>query len=298
MKLIPTTRVDYDDLTHSYLLDGEFYLMGVTSLMKKHGLSPNYSNLNPAVLEKAAERGTKGHKWIEEYCKKGKRANSKIIKEFKKFNLKVLKNEFLISDEQIVASMIDIILEDYSIIDIKFTSQLHTKAVQWQLSIYAYLLEWYYGIKVPKLYALHYNKENEASLIEIDRLPNAQVLELFQAEREGRIYEELPTPTASSDKAVMELWNITNYIDGLKKQIKEAEERQKALQDAFLEKMEESGTKSIVTDFCKITYVAASTREGVDSKLLKAEKPELFEQYKKITTVKPSVRITITKQDV
>lgn len=298
MRLEPNPRVAFDDLTHSYLLDGEFYLMGITSLMKKHGLSANYSGINEEVLLKAAERGTKGHKWIEEYCKKGKRGNSKIVKEFKKFNLKVLENEFLISDNEIVASMIDILLEDYSIVDIKFTSQVHTKALQWQLSIYAYLLEQYYGVKVPKLYALHYNKKDEATLIEIDRLPDAQIMELFRAEREGRIYDPLPTPATSADKAVMELWDITTYIDNLKKQIKEAEEKQKILQNAFLEKMEESGTKSIVTDFCKITYIASSTREGVDTKLLKQEMPEVFEQYKKTTVIKPSVRITITNKDV
>ena len=48
------TRVSFEDITHSYLLDNEVYLMGVTSLMRKHGLAPNYDTVPSDVLQKAA----------------------------------------------------------------------------------------------------------------------------------------------------------------------------------------------------------------------------------------------------
>lgn len=297
-KLEPNTRVKFDDITHSYLLDGSIYLMGVTSLMKKHHLSADYTAVDDEKLAKAAERGSKGHKEIENYIKGNKYRPTTITKSFKALNLDVMESEFLISDNEMVASQIDIILNDYSIIDIKFTSQLHIKPLQWQLSIYAYLLELYYNIKVPKVYALHFDKQNKASLVEIERLHNSQITGLFEAERNGYIYDPLPAPAATADKAVMELHNVTTYIDNLKKQIKEAEEKKQKLQDALLQQMEETGTKSIVTDFCKITYIAESYRESVDTKLLKQDLPEVFEQYKKVTTIKPSVRITITNKDV
>jgi hypothetical protein len=57
--------VDYDDFTHSYELEGK-YLLGVTSLMKKHGLSANYEGISNEVLEAAAERGTRVHKMLED----------------------------------------------------------------------------------------------------------------------------------------------------------------------------------------------------------------------------------------
>lgn len=294
-KLKPNTRVKFDDLTHSYLLDGERFLMGITSLMKKHGLSADYSGIDEETLQKAAERGSKGHKEIEYYIKGVKYKPTSITKSFKALNLNVLESEFLISDNEMVASMIDILLEDYSIVDIKFTSKLHIKALQWQLSIYAYLLERYYNIKVPKIYAIHFNKQNKAVLIEIERLPDGQVSELFRAEREGRIYEPLPAPATTADKAVQELHYVTTYIDNLKQQIKDAEVKKQELQNAFLQQMEKTGTKSIITDFCKITYVAASYRVSVDAKLLKDEMPKVFEQYKKVSTIKPSVKITLTK---
>lgn len=294
-KLKPNTRVKFDDLTHSYLLDGEIYLTGVTSLMKKHKLAADYSGVDEETLEKKKERGTKGHKEIENYIKGIKYKPTTVTKSFKALNLNVMESEFLISDNEMVASMIDIILDDYSIVDIKFTAQLHVKALQWQLSIYAYLLELNYNIKVPKIYALHFDKQNKASLIEIERLYDGEVSELFRAESEGRIYEPLPAPATTADKAVMELHSVATYIENLKQRIKEAESKKQELQEAFLQQMEETGTKSIITDFCKITYVAESCREGIDTKLLKDQMPQVFEQFKKVTIIKPSVRITLTK---
>ena len=65
--LKPNKRIIFNGITHTYLLDGEFYLMGVTSLMKKHGLSADYANIDEETLQKAAERGAKGHKEIENF---------------------------------------------------------------------------------------------------------------------------------------------------------------------------------------------------------------------------------------
>ena len=297
-RLTPNPRVKFYSITHSYLMDSVYYLMGVTELMKKHGLTADYTGIDEETMEKARERGTKGHKEIENYCKGKKYKPTAITKNFKALNLDVLESEFLISDNEMVASQIDLILSDYSVVDIKFTSQLHIEALQWQLSIYAYLLELNYNIKVPKVYALHFNKQNKPSLVEIQRLDNRMVIELFKAEREGRIYQPLPLAPTSADEAMQKLFDVCSYIEGLQAQIKEAEIQKEALQQEFLTRMEESGTKSIVTDFCRITYVASATKESIDSKALKENAPEIFEKYKKVSTTKPYVKFTITKKDV
>ena len=299
MTLTPNTRVVFEDITHSYLLDDHFYLMGVTSLMKKHGLSADYTTVDDDTLAAARERGSKGHHDIEKYCKGQLKRHTAVTKAFAALKLDVLESEFLVSDNEMIASQIDLILKDYTIIDIKFTSELHIKPLQWQLSIYAYLLEQTYSIKVPKVYALHFDKKNKPSLVEIQRLDDSYVEALLRAEKEGYILDQSSlVPTANADKAVMELHRITTYIDNLKQRIKEAEKEKEELQNAFLQKMEETGTKSIVTDFCKITYVASSVRNGVDSKRLKEEMPDIYEEYKTTTTIKPSIRITINKNDV
>ena len=67
MELTRSNRVYFDATSHSYLLDGETLLMGVTELMKKHGLGADYSGIPEATLRKAAEEGTAIHQEIEAY---------------------------------------------------------------------------------------------------------------------------------------------------------------------------------------------------------------------------------------
>lgn len=296
MRLIPNARVVFEDITHSYLLDKEFYLMGVTSLMKKHGLSADYSTVDEEKLDKAKQRGSKGHKDIEMYCKGQLKRHNAVTKAFASLNLDVLESEFLISDNEMIASQIDLILKDYTIIDIKFTSELHIRPLQWQLSIYAFLLEQTYNIKVPKVYALHFDKNNKPALVEIQRLDDSYVIALLEAERNGTILDQDSlVATSNADKAVMELHRVTSYIESLKKKIDEAEKEKEELQNAFLQKMEETGTKSIVTEFCKITYIEAKTRTSLDTKRIKEELPDVYEAYKTTSNVKASIRITIKK---
>ena len=62
MQLANNTRIFFDETSHTYLLDDDKILIGVTSLMKKFGLSPDYSGIPEATLKKAAEEGTAIHK--------------------------------------------------------------------------------------------------------------------------------------------------------------------------------------------------------------------------------------------
>ena len=63
-------RVVFNEAEHTYTL-GEKTLISVTQLLKKHGLSTNYANVDAEVLEKAANKGTAVHKEIENYIKNG-----------------------------------------------------------------------------------------------------------------------------------------------------------------------------------------------------------------------------------
>jgi predicted phage-related endonuclease len=57
--------------------------------------------------------------------------------------------------------------------------------------------------------------------------------------------------------------------------------------------MLEKGIKNWESDNLKFTVKAASTREGLDSKKIKAEMPEIYEKYKTTTQVKESLIIKI-----
>ena len=74
------------------------------------------------------------------------------------------------------------------------------------------------------------------------------------------------------------------------KEIKEAED---ALKAAILEEMEDKGIKSIKTDDMTISYIAPSDRETLDTKRLKAELPDIYDDFVKIAPVKSSIRIKV-----
>ena len=53
-------RVVFNEEQHTYWL-GDKRLISVTRLLKKHGLSTDYSAVNPDVLEKAAKKRSEEH---------------------------------------------------------------------------------------------------------------------------------------------------------------------------------------------------------------------------------------------
>lgn len=67
MRLKKNSKVFFSDIVHCYLNDKGEELIGVTSLMKKHGLGADYSGIPQDVLERAAERGSRVHKLLEDY---------------------------------------------------------------------------------------------------------------------------------------------------------------------------------------------------------------------------------------
>ena len=216
---LPITNVEFDGLTHTYRnVYGQFF-MGVTELMKKHGLSADYSGIPESVLANAAEYGSQCHKLIEDYDNGLTVEQTPELKAYKKLGLKVHTSEYLVTDNKIVASMIDKVLDDYSLVDLKFTSVLHEKSVSWQLSIYAYLFEKQTGLKVPNIYVAHYDKaKKKFNLKEIERKPDASVTELLQCEEIGVTYvddtnEELTLPQVFSPDEITILKDLERSLE-------------------------------------------------------------------------------------
>lgn len=295
------TRVSFEEITHSYLLDGEIYLMGVTSLMRKHSLSPDYSGISEEVLQKAAERGSKVHKDIEDYCNGKAVAMTRELKAFIGCGVKAIANEYLVSDNEIVASSIDIVADagegKVNLIDIKTTSTFHLEPLSWQLSIYALLFKLQNpDIEIAGLYGLHI-KAGKANLVQVPRKPDDEIIDLLFCEKEGLPFAPKTEELSISQKnALSELQGITDSIALIKLSLKEAEEKKKSVEKYILEQMELEGRKTLENGPVKVTYVAESIRESVDKAKLEADMPELYEKYKKVTIVAPSLRVTVKKQ--
>lgn len=82
-------------------------------------------------------------------------------------------------------------------------------------------------------------------------------------------------------------------IAEFERQIKEIKVKEDELKQAILEEMESKNIIKLDTDDLTISYVAPSDRETLDSKTLKAEHQDLYDEYVKITTVKSSIRIKV-----
>ncbi len=290
--------IEFREDTHEYFLDGK-KLISVTQLMRKHGLSPDYSTVPAEVLKAKAERGTMIHKEIEEYIDNGEIGFTSELEAFinhiKKNDVKPIASEFIVYND-LVAGTVDLLTEEAGervIADIKTTSTLHKEAVSWQLSIYAYLYEMRTGEKITKGKAYHFNTEGVLKVVEIPLKPVTEVFNLLATEKRGEIYKyELYAGSVD----LTELWEVENIIKQIEEEKKAAEARAADLRAALMAAMEQNGVTSFENEALKITYVAPTTRTAIDSARLKKDLPEIAEKYTKTSNVKASLRITI-KED-
>ena len=82
-------------------------------------------------------------------------------------------------------------------------------------------------------------------------------------------------------------------IAEFEKAIKDMQEKEKALKEAILNEMEAKNIIKIDTPELSITYVAETSKETFDTKLFKADNPDLYDSYVKMSTVKSSLRLKV-----
>ena len=179
--------------------------------------------------------------------------------------------------------------------DYKFTQKLHTRPLQWQLGIYRVLFERLNpGIVVEACYCLWGDKKTRKikGLIPIEPVSEAEVLALFDAERNGLLYEDnYDAPTLE----VMLGENALEYAEGigklarLKADVKKLEEGLKSYDDTIIAYMEEHGLTSIDTPEGKLIKKSASTSERVDTDKLKTKFPHIWDSVKKAVHTKASL---------
>ena len=293
--MIENKYVFFDDISHTYTTEDDRELI----LMRKHGLAPDYTNVPLNKLEEARERGTRVHKEIERYCKGEALELSAELKAFRKMKIPVLANEYLVSDNEVVASSIDIVAQANTegcvdLMDIKTTSTLHTEPLSWQLSIYAYLFELQNpDIKVDKLYGLHI-KDGKGKMVEVSRKPSSEIARLIQCEKDNMPFTPQETTIAkTTEDKLAELKDASTLVASLKAQLKLAEDIEKTIKAAILSQMEQEAIKSLENDYIKITYVEASERESVDKDRLKEAYPAIYESFRKVSPVASNLRIKI-----
>lgn len=85
---------------------------------------------------------------------------------------------------------------------------------------------------------------------------------------------------------------ITTIID-IENEMKKLKELQDNYKDILLSKMEEVNILKIDIPELTITRVPETTRETFDSKRLKIDNPDLYDEYINISPVKSSIRIKV-----
>lgn len=313
IKLKENRKVHFDALTHTYWC-GDRELTGVTAMMKHQGLSPDYGGVDPHVLAHAAARGTAVHRTLEEYDN-GETVvqpvtvddneggeltidTSADLNAYRGLGLEVIRSEYLVSDNKAVASSIDKVLSTGSddtvdLADIKTTYELHTDALEWQLSIYAYLFEIQNkGVKVRDLYGIHVRK-GAARMQKVRRIDPATVKELISCEAKGKRFDAGGTePQLSLVLAEDEIASLVTdeyRVAGMKEAVKQMEAAMQERRDRIYAYMLDSGTKELACPGGRYRLRNPSTRTTLNGAAIKKELPDIYEKYSSVTEVRGSV---------
>ena len=86
---------------------------------------------------------------------------------------------------------------------------------------------------------------------------------------------------------------ISSQIAEFERQVKSIKAQEETLKKAILKAMEDNNIIRPETDDITVSYVASTDRETLDSKSLRNDLPDIYDEYIRITKVKPSIRIKV-----
>lgn len=294
--------------------DGKYEFISVTTLLKKHSLAPNFSNVKLDTLTKAREKGKAIHKEVEEYLKNGTLpiANEEatgICEELQLIKNAKIESEVITSTpldyRVLVAGTIDLKVTDkktkaVSLYDIK-TSKTMTNETKsytaWQLSLYSFIERLREPkLKINHLYIIYFKSDrNKAIIEELAPISDDKINELLNCEELETIYnaevdkDTLPV-TLLDNNGISVLKEINNF----QKEIKAREEKIEALKESLYSYMTSNNINQISSydKSIMISRVAPSQRESLDTKKIKEEQPGIYDLYKKVSNSKGYVKFT------
>jgi hypothetical protein len=93
--------------------------------------------------------------------------------------------------------------------------------------------------------------------------------------------------------------DVKQTIFAIEKEIKNLKELSDKYKKALIEEIEARGmTKcSIKNELFTLSYKAPTTRETLDSKSLKADMPEIYDEYVKISDVSSSISVRLKEME-
>ena len=282
--------LQFDSTTHTYTNDDGKELISITTLLAKHHLAPDYSNV--VNIETYATRGTLIHEELHNYITKGEIGFTQECQDFAKYceenNIEFIDSEFMLYNDHI-AGTCDFLYKnkegELCRADFKTTATKHTDSVSWQLSLYDYLDT----RKAKHLYLWHFGKEG-LEVVEVRPKEIVEIEKLIEDDKKGEIYTPTLALSLQSQQEILALQQTLQELEDTKKQISAKLEDFKA---KLLEEMETHNIKKIDTSYFSITYVAPASVIRIDTTRLKKEQPEIYKTYSKEATNKAYVKITL-----
>lgn len=92
--------------------------------------------------------------------------------------------------------------------------------------------------------------------------------------------------------------DVKKTIYSIEKEIKNLTELRDKYKKALIQEIEDRGiiNCNIKNELFTLTYKGASTRETIDSKRLREEKPEIYDEYCKIGNVSSSISVRLKEE--
>lgn len=288
-------NVEFNELNHTYTNENGKQLSGVTALLKRQLFADKYSGVSEATLAKAAERGNLIHRQIEMYetFQGGAVESSPELEAYVRlrdeWGFKIIATEFLVSDDENVASAIDLVFDKDALVwlwDTKTTSSLDREYLSWQLSIYKYL----FLLKNPKAKIgglgvcwLPKPQYGTPKMMLIEEKPMEWVKDLIETDARG---EKWTNPEAAllaeKEQSLVVPQELTKAIADIlyaEKQAKEAKEKLRAL-------MVEHGITKWECDEFKASIGQPSESVGFDKDRFEKDHPDLYKEYNNKKTVR------------
>ena len=286
-------KFEFNDQTHTYKLNDKI-LPSVTQIINGVLFYNKYSSVSEDTLELAKNKGSLIHKEIENYIKKGETGFTLELGNFINIvndkKIEHMKSEVKVHNKEI-AGTIDIVCkigDKNIIIDTKTTAELDKEYVSWQLSMYAYILETYYSVRIDELYAM-WLRDEKYKFVKVEKKTHNQIEDVLEAFKNGSKID-----LYSATLQTIPLDNQIAFM-GLVHQMNDIENKIKEVKEAILKEMEDRGLSKVEIGNVTITYKQPTTRVSIDTKKLKED--GLYDKYSKISNVKGSISIKLEEDN-
>lgn len=285
------SKVEFNEELHTYKLNG-VELKGVTSTIIKTAFPNKYKDVDQEILKKACAKGSLMHKQLEMYEATGIIPDAPEVRSYielkDKYNLTSIAQEYIISDNESIASAIDgVFVNDKGEIclgDFKRTYSFDKPCVSLQLSVYKWLFELQNpDLKVSHLYGI-WLREEKNQIYDLPIVPVEDILPIKEASLKGEPYNYLSAPDGFLD--------LEDVYADLMEQIEALQKRADEVKSDIMQMFKANKYTSVKGAVFNVSYIAEKTGLKFDSTKFKKENADLYNAYMKESVTKESIRFT------